>query len=323
MDMSDFNAKSRENDGSSPSLTAALSLMEQKTKVAVSKAVEDSFSDVPPGLWEKMSMEIANSLPADELFEKFAQASGSIPPEKKNVFARRMLELGFALEKKIEVEKIVEKPVEVEKIVEVEKPVEVEKIVEVEKPVEKIVERIVVKEVPARIGGISDIGDSAGSELPEMLSNEFGIEKTSNINPANVVEALMQLASFVERMEKLSAGLDKRKSKQADLASLLASVFEGGKMEELQSRLDCCSRSISGIIAGIGTLGKSFAQRFKRRFSPDAIRSIVNMERSSIFKNEDTKCWRKYSEMFSELGEREIDDTLRELLSGYLRNLKG
>ena len=47
------------------------------------------------------------------------------------------------------------------------------------------------------------------------------------------------------------------------------------------------------------------------------------MERSSIFKNEDTKCWRKYSEMFSELGEREIDDTLRELLSGYLRNLKG
>ena len=112
-------------------------------------------------------------------------------------------------------------------------------------------------------------------------------------------------------------------SKQADLASLLASVFEGGKMEELQSRLDCCSRSISGIIAGIGTLGKSFAQRFKRRFSPDAIRSIVNMERSSIFKNEDTKCWRKYSEMFSELGEREIDDTLRELLSGYLRNLKG
>lgn len=311
MDMSDFNAKSRENDGSSPSLTAALSLMEQKTKAAVSKAVEDSFSDVPPGLWEKMSMEIANSLPADELFEKFAQASGSIPPEKKNVFARRMLELGFALEKKIEVEKIVEKPVEVEKIV------------EVEKPVEKIVERIVVKEVPARIGGISDIGDSAGSELPEMLSNEFGIEKTSNINPANVVEALMQLASFVERMEKLSAGLDKRKSKQADLASLLASVFEGGKMEELQSRLDCCSRSISGIIAGIGTLGKSFAQRFKRRFSPDAIRSIVNMERSSIFKNEDTKCWRKYSEMFSELGEREIDDTLRELLSGYLRNLKG
>lgn len=309
--MSDFNAKSRENDGSSPSLTAALSLMEQKTKAAVSKAVEDSFSDVPPGLWEKMSMEIANSLPADELFEKFAQASGSIPPEKKNVFARRMLELGFALEKKIEVEKIVEKPVEVEKIV------------EVEKPVEKIVERIVVKEVPARIGGISDIGDSAGSELPEMLSNEFGIEKTSNINPANVVEALMQLASFVERMEKLSAGLDKRKSKQADLASLLASVFEGGKMEELQSRLDCCSRSISGIIAGIGTLGKSFAQRFKRRFSPDAIRSIVNMERSSIFKNEDTKCWRKYSEMFSELGEREIDDTLRELLSGYLRNLKG
>lgn len=311
MDMSDFNAKSRENGGSSPSLTAALSLMEQKTKAAVSKAVEDSFSDVPPGLWEKMSMEIANSLPADELFEKFAQASGSIPPEKKNVFARRMLELGFALEKKIEVEKIVEKPVEVEKIV------------EVEKPVEKIVERIVVKEVPARIGGISDIGDSAGSELPEMLSNEFGIEKTSNINPANVVEALMQLASFVERMEKLSAGLDKRKSKQADLASLLASVFEGGKMEELQSRLDCCSRSISGIIAGIGTLGKSFAQRFKRRFSPDAIRSIVNMERSSIFKNEDTKCWRKYSEMFSELGEREIDDTLRELLSGYLRNLKG
>ena len=309
--MSDFNAKSRENGGSSPSLTAALSLMEQKTKAAVSKAVEDSFSDVPPGLWEKMSMEIANSLPADELFEKFAQASGSIPPEKKNVFARRMLELGFALEKKIEVEKIVEKPVEVEKIV------------EVEKPVEKIVERIVVKEVPARIGGISDIGDSAGSELPEMLFNEFGIEKTSNINPANVVEALMQLASFVERMEKLSVGLDKRKSKQADLASLLASVFEGGKMEELQSRLDCCSRSISGIIAGIGTLGKSFAQRFKRRFSPDAIRSIVNMERSSIFKNEDTKCWRKYSEMFSELGEREIDDTLRELLSGYLRNLKG
>ena len=83
MDMSDFNAKSRENGGSSPSLTAALSLMEQKTKAAVSKAVEDSFSDVPPGLWEKMSMEIANSRPADELFEKFAQASGSIPPEKR------------------------------------------------------------------------------------------------------------------------------------------------------------------------------------------------------------------------------------------------
>ena len=126
-------------------------------------------------------------------------------------------------------------------------------------------------------------------------------------------------------MEKLITGFRdvafKKKNILDFTEAVKANLVNANLNEEIEARFDESLWVISGVLAGVGSLGKNFAAYFKSRFSPESIKSLVNIEPSSFLRSEESRCWKKYSDIFSELSAEEIDRRLREFLFSYLQNL--
>jgi hypothetical protein len=91
---------------------------------------------------------------------------------------------------------------------------------------------------------------------------------------------------------------------------------------QVQQQVERTRQIVAGLLAGLGSAGRNFARRHLQRYAPDAIREAVKLEGAGgMFANVETKCWKKYTELATEITEASIESDVQEAVAKYAEDL--
>jgi len=146
------------------------------------------------------------------------------------------------------------------------------------------------------------------------------------------------LAEVFVKLEQLTATVwTKMCSKSAlrpprHIEQTAGRFLSGDKQEatELVKELRSLLQFITGIMTAAGRAGDAVGGRYARKFSPEAIRTLVEMEqgrlRDSLLSTKEGRCWRKYCELAGELSaehmEREMESTMADCAEAFVKGLE-
>lgn len=145
------------------------------------------------------------------------------------------------------------------------------------------------------------------------------------------------LAEFVFKVEQLTVAVWSKISGRSTLRppkhiKKTAGRFlgkGGGDTEELVKELRLLLQFATAIMTAASRAGDEVARRYSRKVSPEAIRSLVEMEQSpldTLLSSKEGRCWRKYCELAGELGaeyvEKEIESAMADYAEAFVRGLE-
>lgn len=118
----------------------------------------------------------------------------------------------------------------------------------------------------------------------------------------------------------------RRDTSQGDLRLLMRRSLSGdaeASAAQVQKQLEATRQLIAGLLAGLGPAGKNFARRYQQRYAPEAIREVVRTEGGGggLFANAEAKCWKKYTELATELTDASIESDVQDAVVKYAEDL--
>lgn len=142
---------------------------------------------------------------------------------------------------------------------------------------------------------------------------------------ADVTLTLDQLAWNVWRSAAPKSAI-RRDTSQGDLRMMLRRSLAGDaelSAAQVQKQLEATRQLIAGLLAGLGPAGKNFARRYQQRYSPDAIREAVKAEGGGggLFGNVEAKCWKKYTDLATEITDATIESDVQDAVVKYAEDL--
>ncbi|MEO7701866.1 MAG: hypothetical protein ABIZ04_21785 [Opitutus sp.] len=142
---------------------------------------------------------------------------------------------------------------------------------------------------------------------------------------AEVMLTLDQLAWNVWRNAAPKSSI-RRDSSQGDLRMLTRRSLAGdaeASAAQVQKQLEGTRQLIAGLLAGLGPSGKNFAQRYRQRYSPEAVREAVRVEGGGggLFANAEARCWKKYTDVAAEITEATIESDVQDAVVKYAEEL--
>ncbi|RFC44878.1 MAG: hypothetical protein DVB28_000854 [Verrucomicrobia bacterium] len=168
---------------------------------------------------------------------------------------------------------------------------------------------------------------------PEDLRGVFPMEEGRQVDLQRLYRLVHILGEFYVSLDKVTWNIwralapkstfRKENSPLNDVSKMGGRYLTGDSevsAEQLKQITGRLRQLLAGVLTAIGPAGRSFAQKHLARFSPDAIRDIVNQE-AGFFSNLEQKCWRKYSELNQELSADGIEGELQEAIARYTENL--
>jgi hypothetical protein len=137
------------------------------------------------------------------------------------------------------------------------------------------------------------------------------------------VEAMLtldQLAWNVWRNAAPKSAI-RRDTAQGDLRTVTRRALAGDATlpaNQVQKQIEASRLLIAGLLAGLGPAGKNFSRRYQQYYAPDAIREVLRAEGGG---KSDAHCWKKYTELASQLSETVIEDDVQEAVVKYAEDL--
>lgn len=137
------------------------------------------------------------------------------------------------------------------------------------------------------------------------------------------VEAMLtldQLAWNVWRNAAPKSAI-RRDTTQGDLRTVTRRALAGDATlptNQVQKQIEASRLLIAGLLAGLGPAGKNFSRRYQQYYAPDAIREVLRAEGGG---KSDAHCWKKYTELASQLSETVIEDDVQEAVVKYAEDL--
>ena len=191
-------------------------------------------------------------------------------------------------------------------------------------------------EIPEAPTVVSEVSNE--SAIDEKISCEFGI--SSSVDKAALSDLFCEMLVKMNSLDGLtwnvwssiSPNSKFKKFKNAPTLKeqiLSAISYKSASSESVGHDMDNMLVLISCILAGIGSLGKTFARKFADKYSPHAIYSAIRLEKGAFLKSDEAKCWNKYVQLFEDLNEMSMDAQIKGALSSYVdelvsqRKLKG
>ena len=97
----------------------------------------------------------------------------------------------------------------------------------------------------------------------------------------------------------------------------------GTTNEQVSKELTKLRQLTAALVAAVGETGRQFATNHCAKFSPGEIEAVVKMEvRGGIFGGpSDKDYWKKYTELFGELGEEKVEGEIRETIARHVELL--
>ena len=137
------------------------------------------------------------------------------------------------------------------------------------------------------------------------------------------VEAMLtldQLAWNVWRNAAPKSAI-RRDTAQGDLRTVTRRALAGDATlpaNQVQKQIEASRLLIAGLLAGLGPAGKNFSRRYQQYYAPDAIREVLRAEGGG---KSDAHCWKKYTELATQLSETVIEDDVQEAVVKYAEDL--
>jgi hypothetical protein len=180
--------------------------------------------------------------------------------------------------------------------------------------------------------GDDDGAGEAFDLVPEMI-RRLRLKPGSTINSARAVRLLVHLLEAVLGIDDLVWNLWQqiapnspvRRKGRADLRQLVGSFLTNNpavSFADVTESMELSRRVNTSLLGALGPLGRNFAKRHQEKFSPEAIREVVDLEGGGGFlKAKAVQCWQKYEDLAKDADEQAITLQLQEILSSYAEEL--
>ncbi|MEN6426769.1 MAG: hypothetical protein ABFE13_15525 [Phycisphaerales bacterium] len=179
-------------------------------------------------------------------------------------------------------------------------------------------------------------GETSAKSVTNARST-FQLPAEAEIHKDRFGELANLLAESVIKMEQLTVAVWGKVAGKSSLrppkqAKKLAGQFlseERGNPEELVKDLQLLVQFATAIMTATSRAGEEVARRYWRQLSPEAIRTVVDMEQNRLrdtLLSKDVRCWRKYCELTAELGpehiEKEVESAMADYAEAFVRGLE-
>jgi len=152
----------------------------------------------------------------------------------------------------------------------------------------------------------------------------------SELDGPRVFDALRAFLSFATQVEQVSWNTWKAMNPAAKTTpvseikkKLLAYLQSDPAVtaEDFDGDLRVLRKLIAALLAAIGHAGHQLAREQFSRYSPEAIRALVDVESGGLLTSKEVRCWRKYSELVGQFNEAKLEMEIRETLAAYAQAL--
>jgi hypothetical protein len=93
-------------------------------------------------------------------------------------------------------------------------------------------------------------------------------------------------------------------------------------LDQISRELTRLRQLTAAMVAAIGETGRQFATHHCAKFSPNEIEAIVRMEGGTgILGGAEKKYWKKYKDLFGELGEEAVEGEIRDTIAKHVELL--
>lgn len=191
-------------------------------------------------------------------------------------------------------------------------------------------QRAAVKQKLAGLGLVQPAATPIEGEALTEVQAKLKLEPEDRIDAqalgrvfAVYVEAMLildQLAWNVWRNAAPKSAI-RRDTTQGDLRTVTRRALAGDATlpaNQVQKQIEASRLLIAGLLAGLGPAGKNFSRRYQQYYTPDAIREVLRAEGGG---KSDAQCWKKYTELATQLSETVIEDDVQEAVVKYAEDL--
>jgi hypothetical protein len=183
--------------------------------------------------------------------------------------------------------------------------------------------------LPAGADGATQVGvpDEVVKWIREILkvpaSQRLDASRLLALAPA-VLELAAGLHQFVWTAWRTLAPNSELRPSVVNLQAAIARYAAGDPavtMDHISRELTRLRQLTAAMVAAIGETGRQFATHHCAKFSPNEIEAIVRMEGTSILGGAEKKYWKKYKDLFGELGEDTVEGEIRETIAKHVELL--
>jgi hypothetical protein len=186
--------------------------------------------------------------------------------------------------------------------------------------------------------GIVEAAPAAAEGLPDAAV--FGeVKQRAGLAPAEAVQPVRLARMFLHQMEFFSK-LDqlawttwralaprspvKRDTTLGDMRLQTRRYLKGDpEPTDLQvaRQIEFTRQLIAILLGSISQISRGYVKRFQTRYSPEAVQDLVKMEGGGGWGGIEPKCWRKYTELASEINEATVQNDMQEVVVKYVEEI--
>jgi hypothetical protein len=196
-------------------------------------------------------------------------------------------------------------------------------------------EREQVKQQLAGLGMADSARSPFDAEARTELQAKLKVSREDAIEPQRLGKLFVALADTMASLDQLVWNVwrsiapksrIRHEKAEGDLRTLVRRSVTGdaeASAAQVQKQLEATRQLIAGLIAGLGPAGKTFVSRYQERYAPDAIREMIRAEGATtgLFANTEARCWKKYTELSTEITQTSIETDVQDAVVKYVENL--
>jgi len=184
-------------------------------------------------------------------------------------------------------------------------------------------------------GGLLPHGGSFTLDVPEELQEQ--IEKfvpAQNLDATRALRSLSILLEFTTNLDQLvwqvwksiapKSVIQHETGTYREFRKTLVAYLTGDSevsREQIKQIVSKTRKLISGLMAAMGTVGEIHAAKFLDRLSPEVIKTAAERESGNYLASIETKCWRRYTNIYNELNREAVEKEILDAIRRYTEKL--
>lgn len=169
--------------------------------------------------------------------------------------------------------------------------------------------------------------------LHPELQRRLALRPGAGINSKRVMKLLLhQLETFIgmddlvwNLWRRIAPNAQLRRKTRKDARQLIGSYLTndpGVSYADVTDSMEWTRKLMTSMLSSTSPVARTFAKRCQDRFSPEAIRKVVEIEGSRRWlEGNDVRCWKKYESLAGDMNEAAMAQQLVEILTNYVEDI--
>jgi hypothetical protein len=175
--------------------------------------------------------------------------------------------------------------------------------------------------------------EKSSFDIAPALRGKLGMSADEPIDSERASKLFGALLEMVSTLDHLIWNLWKNIAPKSiirrdpDMSNLRRTVgrYLAGDREvatlQISQMLEKTRQLVVGILSAMGPAGGTYAQQHLEKFAPEKIRAIVESKSPGFLGNVEQKCWRRYTELATELNGPAVEKQLIDAIVSYTETL--